>query len=115
EATSALDAGSEAFISESLRNLHPAVTLVVIAHRLSTVQHADVVHVVEDGRVVASGDFATVQATVPMVAEYVKLMSFDVIDSDVVDRDVIDPDVTETNNSSLVAMELEGEMDGSAD
>jgi len=77
EATSALDAGSEAFISESLRNLRPAVTLVVIAHRLSTVQHADIVHVVEGGRVVASGDFVTVQATVPMVAEYVKLMSFD--------------------------------------
>lgn len=77
EATSALDAGSEAYISESLRNLHPAVTLVVIAHRLSTVQHADVVHVIESGRVVASGDFGEVKATVPMVAEYVKLMSFD--------------------------------------
>jgi ATP-binding cassette, subfamily B, bacterial PglK len=77
EATSALDAGSEAYISESLRNLHPTMTLVVIAHRLSTVQHADVVHVIESGRVVASGDFAAVKATVPMVAEYVKLMSFD--------------------------------------
>ncbi len=77
EATSGLDAGSEAFIAASLRKLHGQVTVIVIAHRLSTVQHADVVHVVQDGRITASGDFASVQAAVPMVAEYVKLMSFD--------------------------------------
>ncbi len=77
EATSGLDAGSEAFIATSLRKLHGEVTVIVIAHRLSTVQHADVVHVVQDGRITASGDFASVQAAVPMVAEYVKLMSFD--------------------------------------
>jgi ATP-binding cassette subfamily C protein len=76
EATSGLDAGSEAFIGKSLAKLHGSVTVIVIAHRLSTVQHADAVHVVENGRVTASGDFKTVQATVPMVAEYVKLMSF---------------------------------------
>ena len=51
--------------------------MVVIAHRLSTVQHADVVHVVEGGKIVASGDFKTVRRNVPLVAEYVKLMSFD--------------------------------------
>lgn len=77
EATSGLDAGSEAFVSESLRALHGSVTVVVIAHRLSTVQHADTVFVIEDGKVTASGDFKKVRATVPMVAEYVKLMSFD--------------------------------------
>jgi ATP-binding cassette subfamily C protein len=77
EATSGLDAGSEAYIGQSLRKLHSHVTLIVIAHRLSTVQHADVVHVVESGTIVASGTFAHVKATVPMVAEYVKLMSFD--------------------------------------
>ena len=77
EATSALDAGSEANISETLKSLHGSVTVVVIAHRLSTVQHADVVHVIEDGRIVASGDFKTVRRDVPLVAEYVKLMSFD--------------------------------------
>jgi len=76
EATSGLDAGSEAVIGRSLEKLHGRVTVVVIAHRLSTVQHADIVHVVENGKVTASGDFKTVKATVPMVAEYVKLMSF---------------------------------------
>ena len=77
EATSGLDAGSEAFIGSTLRALHGSVTVIVIAHRLSTVQHADVVHVVERGVITASGDFSTVKNTVPMVAEYVKLMSFD--------------------------------------
>jgi ATP-binding cassette subfamily C protein len=77
EATSGLDAGSEAFIAESLRKLHRDVTVVVIAHRLSTVQHADVVHVVQDGKITASGDFKTLRKSVPMVAEYVKLMSFE--------------------------------------
>lgn len=77
EATSGLDAASEEFVSASLRRLHGDVTVIVIAHRLSTVQHSDVVHVLESGRVVASGGFKKVRATVPMVAEYVKLMSFE--------------------------------------
>jgi ATP-binding cassette subfamily C protein len=77
EATSGLDAGTESVISESLQKLRGDTTLVVIAHRLSTVQHADVVFVVENGQIAASGDFATVRRDVPMVAEYVKLMSFD--------------------------------------
>jgi ATP-binding cassette subfamily C protein len=76
EATSGLDAGSEAFIGASLAKLHGHVTVIVIAHRLSTVQHADAVHVIEDGQITASGTFKAVRASVPMVAEYVKLMSF---------------------------------------
>jgi ABC-type multidrug transport system fused ATPase/permease subunit len=77
EATSALDATSEAFVAQSLRNLGKNVTVVVIAHRLSTVQHSDVVYVVEGGAITASGSFSKLRKTVPMVAEYVKLMSFD--------------------------------------
>lgn len=76
EATSGLDAGSEAFIGASLAKLHGRVTVIVIAHRLSTVQHADNVHVIENGKITASGSFKSVRASVPMVAEYVKLMSF---------------------------------------
>lgn len=77
EATSGLDAGSEAFVAASLAALHGRVTLLVIAHRLSTVQHADTVHVIENGALTASGTFQAVRKTVPMVADYVKLMSFD--------------------------------------
>ena len=77
EATRALDAGSEALITESLTKLGRDVTVIIIAHRLSTVQHSDVVFLIEDGRITASGKFAHLRKTVPMVAEYVRLMSFD--------------------------------------
>lgn len=77
EATSALDAGAEALITKSLTNLGRDVTVIIIAHRLSTVQHSDVVFLLEDGKVTASGKFAHLRKTVPMVAEYVRLMSFD--------------------------------------
>lgn len=77
EATSALDASSEAFLSSSIKALGKSVTVVVIAHRLSTVQHSDVVYVVEGGEIIASGKFSHLRKTVPMVAEYVRLMSFE--------------------------------------
>jgi ATP-binding cassette subfamily C protein len=77
EATSALDAGAEALVSQTLESLGSDVTVIVIAHRLSTVQHSDCVYVLESGRLMASGKFAELRKNVPMVAEYVELMSFD--------------------------------------
>jgi ATP-binding cassette, subfamily B, bacterial PglK len=77
EATSALDAESEAVVGDSLRRLYGKVTLVVIAHRLSTVQHADTVHVMEEGKIIAAGPFAHLLKTVPVVAHYAELMSLD--------------------------------------
>lgn len=77
EATSALDAESESVVGDSLRKLHGTVTLVVIAHRLSTVQHADTVHVMEDGRIIAAGPFTHLLETVPLVARYAELMALD--------------------------------------
>jgi ABC-type multidrug transport system fused ATPase/permease subunit len=41
------------------------------------VQRADVVHVIDEGRLVASGTFKELRRTVPMIQEYVRLMSFD--------------------------------------
>ena len=77
EATSALDAATEASITEAIANLGSETTVVVIAHRLSTIQNADQVHVMDEGRIVASGTFSEVRKKVPMIEEYVKLMSFD--------------------------------------
>ena len=77
EATSGLDASSEAFVAASLRALHGHTTVIVVAHRLSTVQNADIVHVIEAGRVTASGSFAQVSEVNPTVAEYVRLMTFE--------------------------------------
>jgi len=55
EATSALDAESEHLVQAALERLMVGRTVLIIAHRLSTVRNADVVNVVDGGRVVASG------------------------------------------------------------
>ena len=76
EATSALDAATEASVAASIKNVGAETTVIVIAHRLSTIQDADQVHVLLDGRVLSSGTFTEVRKNVPMIEEYVKLMSF---------------------------------------
>jgi subfamily B ATP-binding cassette protein MsbA len=55
EATSSLDAESEHLVQEALSNLMANRTSIVIAHRLSTVQRADLIVVLERGRIVESG------------------------------------------------------------
>ena len=55
EATSALDAASEAAVQAALETLAEGRTTLVVAHRLSTVQRADVIAVMDRGRVVESG------------------------------------------------------------
>jgi len=77
EATSALDAETEAVISESLASLKGHTTLIVVAHRLSTVQKADVIHVLDQGRIIASGTFQELRKGSPLVKKYVQLMSLD--------------------------------------
>lgn len=63
EATSALDGENEALITEALRGHDGSRTIVVIAHRLSTVAHADHVVVLDHGRVVEEGDPAALAQT----------------------------------------------------
>ncbi|HZT52332.1 MAG TPA: ABC transporter transmembrane domain-containing protein, partial [Stellaceae bacterium] len=58
EATSALDTGSERQVQAALKALMRGRTTVVIAHRLSTVIDADLIHVIDRGRVVESGTHA---------------------------------------------------------
>ena len=55
EATSAVDNETEAAIQRSLAHLAHGRTTLVIAHRLSTVRHADRIHVLQEGRVVEAG------------------------------------------------------------
>jgi subfamily B ATP-binding cassette protein MsbA len=62
EPTSALDAASEAEVREGLTALMAGRTTLVIAHRLSTVRHADVLYVLEAGRVVEQGTHTTLVA-----------------------------------------------------
>ncbi len=59
EATSAVDNETEAAIQKSLKKIADGRTIILIAHRLSTVVHADQIHVLENGQIIESGDHAT--------------------------------------------------------
>jgi ATP-binding cassette subfamily C protein len=74
EATSSLDAETENSISQTIEELKREVTLIIIAHRLSTVRKADCVHYIDGGRLIASGTFEEVRAKVPDFDKQAKLM-----------------------------------------
>ena len=59
EATASLDSKSERLVQEALSHIMEGRTSIVIAHRLSTVQHADQIIVLQDGQIVESGDHAS--------------------------------------------------------
>ena len=62
EATSALDAESERNVQAALEEVMRGRTTIVIAHRLSTVERADVIYVLDDGRIVEQGDHGSLLA-----------------------------------------------------
>jgi ATP-binding cassette subfamily C protein len=62
EATSALDSENERAIQRAVRGLHGQVTILVIAHRLSTVRDVDQLYVLDAGRVAESGTWAELMA-----------------------------------------------------
>jgi len=62
EATSALDTGNEARIRQAIENLHGDLTVVIIGHRLPTLEHADQVVVMTAGRIKAQGSWAEIAA-----------------------------------------------------
>ena len=74
EATSALDGQSEAEISLAISELKGNTTLVIVAHRLSTVRDADVVVYLEKGEIIAKGTFNEVRSAIPNFDTQAKLM-----------------------------------------
>jgi ATP-binding cassette subfamily C protein len=74
EATSALDSATESDITNALESLRGDVTLIVIAHRLSTVRTADFVIYLNQGQVVAKGSFDQVRQQVPDFDRQANLM-----------------------------------------
>ncbi len=62
EATNSLDSENETRILGTLERIHGGITTVLIAQRLSTIRWADLIYVIEDGRIVESGDWTTLAA-----------------------------------------------------
>ncbi|MEW6343773.1 MAG: ABC transporter transmembrane domain-containing protein [Pseudomonadota bacterium] len=73
EATSALDAASERLVQTALDNAAQNRTTLVIAHRLATVQRADRIVVLEQGRIVAQGRHAELLQSSPLYAQLAAL------------------------------------------
>ncbi|MEL7475182.1 MAG: ATP-binding cassette domain-containing protein, partial [Cyanobacteria bacterium J06555_12] len=62
EATSALDNDTERLIGDAINNLAGSKTLIVVAHRLTTLEHCDRIYALEKGRIVRSGSYQDVIA-----------------------------------------------------
>ena len=62
EATSALDSQSELYIQQAIEEISKETTVLVVAHRLSTIAKADCIYVLENGRIVERGTFEQVTA-----------------------------------------------------
>jgi ATP-binding cassette subfamily B protein len=75
EATSSLDADSEAIVQAALERLFVGRTTLVIAHRLATARRADRIHVIEAGRIAASGTHAELYASSELYRRYWSLQS----------------------------------------
>jgi ABC-type multidrug transport system fused ATPase/permease subunit len=74
EATSSLDGETEASISEAIHALRGSTTVVIIAHRLSTVRNADIVVYLSEGKILATGTFDEVRKSVPDFDRQARLM-----------------------------------------
>ena len=75
EATSALDTGSEKMVQEALENLMKNRTSLVIAHRLSTIQKADLIVVLNHGKVVETGTHSELLAKKAVYKNLVELQT----------------------------------------
>jgi subfamily B ATP-binding cassette protein MsbA len=76
EATSSLDTESEKYVQEAIEQLMKNRTSIVIAHRLSTVKHADEIFVLEDGEIVEQGDHKVLLEMEGLYAKYHMLQMF---------------------------------------
>jgi ABC-type bacteriocin/lantibiotic exporter with double-glycine peptidase domain len=74
EATSSLDGVTEASITESIQKLKGRVTIILIAHRLSTVKESDVIHYLSDGELLYSGSFSELRVAIPEFDKQAQLM-----------------------------------------
>jgi ABC-type bacteriocin/lantibiotic exporter with double-glycine peptidase domain len=80
EVTSALDAETEHAVMSSIEQLRGSITVVIVAHRLSTVQHADQVIYIDDGKVLGMGTFEELRKSIPQLQRQIELGTLDLLD-----------------------------------
>jgi ABC-type multidrug transport system fused ATPase/permease subunit len=73
EATSSLDTKTEDDVTQAIRSLRGEVTLISVAHRLSTIKDYDQICYLEDGRIIGSGSFTALAQQLPAFGEQVAL------------------------------------------
>ena len=73
EATSSLDSESEQLIQNHIRAIRGTCTILVVAHRVSTIQDADRIAVLQDGKIVEEGDWDSLLARTGVFANYHRL------------------------------------------
>lgn len=74
EATSALDGQTEHEFTQALEAIKETTTVILIAHRLSSIKHSDLVIYLEDGKVLSQGKFEQVRAAIPNFDKQANLM-----------------------------------------
>ena len=75
EATSSLDAKTERTVQDAIETLRGRRTVFVVAHRLSTIRHADRIIVLEQGRVSQEGSHEELMAESGLYQEFVSLQT----------------------------------------
>jgi ABC-type multidrug transport system fused ATPase/permease subunit len=78
EATSALDTSTEAAVTETIASLQGTLTMIIIAHRLSTVRNCETLVLLEDGRVVGEGGFDALRRESDLFSELARLSDIQV-------------------------------------
>lgn len=73
EATSALDSESELMIKQNIESLKGKITIIMVAHRLSTIKSADKIVFIRNGSVAFEGDFEKLKSTVPDFRRMIEL------------------------------------------
>lgn len=69
EATSALDNATERYVMEAIKNLLGKKTILMVAHRITTLADCDIIYMLKDGNIVASGTYEELVAGYGAFAE----------------------------------------------
>ena len=80
EVTSSLDAETEHAVMSSIESLRGTTTVVIVAHRLSTVQHADQVIYLDNGKVLGVGTFEELRKSIPQLQRQIELGTPNLLD-----------------------------------